>query len=61
MYLARDIPEFVMYCVHGTSPSSLLIESTDSMTSAMQSINGASLNEHWAAQHFLHGSNSSTT
>ena len=30
-------------------------------TSAMQSINGASLKVHWAAQHCLHGSNSSTT
>ena len=29
--------------------------------SAMQSINEASLKEHWAAQHCLHGSNSSTT
>ena len=27
----------------------------------MQSINGASLKEHLAAQHCLHGSNSSTT
>ena len=25
----------------------------------MESINGASLKEHWAAQHCLHGSNSS--
>ena len=31
MYLARDIPAFVMYCVYGASCSSLLIESTDSM------------------------------
>ena len=31
MYLARDIPAFVMYCVNGASRSSLLIESTDSM------------------------------
>ena len=31
------------------------------ITSVMQSINGASLKEHWAAQHCLHGSNSSTT
>ena len=31
MYLARDIPAFVMYCVNGKSGSSLLIESTDSM------------------------------
>ena len=29
-------------------------------TSAMQSINGASLKEHWATQHCLHGSNSTT-
>ena len=33
MYLARDIPAFVMYCVNGESGSSLLIESTDSMIS----------------------------
>ena len=31
MYLARAIQAFVMYCVNGTSCSSLLIESTDSM------------------------------
>ena len=31
VYLARDIPAFVMYCVNGTFRSSLLIESTDSM------------------------------
>ena len=31
VYLARDIPVFVMYCVNGASRSSLLIESTDSM------------------------------
>ena len=30
VYLARDIPVFVMYCVNGESGSSLLIESTDS-------------------------------
>ena len=31
VYLARDIPPFVMYCVNGESGSSLLKESTDSM------------------------------
>ena len=31
VYLARNIPTFVMYCIYGTSRSSLLIESTDSM------------------------------
>ena len=31
VYLARDIPAFVMYCVNGESGSSLHIESTDSM------------------------------
>ena len=31
VYLARDIPPFVMYCVNGKLRSSLLIESTDSM------------------------------
>ena len=31
VYLARDIPAFVMYCVNGESGSSLLNESTDSM------------------------------
>ena len=29
VYLARDIPAFVMYYVNGESGSSLLIESTD--------------------------------
>ena len=32
VYLARDIRPFVMYCVNGKLRSSLLIESTDSMT-----------------------------
>ena len=31
MYLARDIPAFVMHCVNGESGSSLLIKSTDSL------------------------------
>ena len=31
MYLALDIPAFVMYCGYGESGSSLLIESTDSI------------------------------
>ena len=31
VFLARDIQAFVMYCVNGTSRSSLLIESTDSI------------------------------
>ena len=31
VYLTRDIPAFVKYCVNGASRSSLLIESTDSM------------------------------
>ena len=31
VYLAQDIPAFVMYFVNGESGSSLLIESTDSM------------------------------
>ena len=31
VFLARDIPAFVMYCVNGESGSSLLIESTDSI------------------------------
>ena len=33
VYLAGAIQAFVMYCVNGTSRSSLLIESTDSMIS----------------------------
>ena len=31
VYLARDIPAFLIYCVYGESRSSLLIESTDSI------------------------------
>ena len=31
VYLARDIPAFVMYCVNGESGSSLLIEPTHTM------------------------------
>ena len=31
VYLARDIPPFVMYCINEKPHSSLLIESTDSM------------------------------
>ena len=32
VFLARDIPQFVMYCVNGKPRSSLFIESTDSMS-----------------------------
>ena len=39
VYLARAIQAFVMYCVNGTSRSSLLIESTDSMISLVGFIN----------------------
>ena len=31
VYLAREIPAFIMYCINGESGSSLLIESTGSM------------------------------
>ena len=31
VYLARDVPAFVMYCINGESGSSLLVESTYSM------------------------------
>ena len=31
VYLARDIPQFVMYCVNGKPRSSLFIESTNTM------------------------------
>ena len=31
VYLARDIPAFVVYCVYGASCSFLLIDSTDSV------------------------------
>ena len=46
VYLARDIPAFVMYCVNGASRSSLLIESIDSMIifiSALPQIKEASI------------------
>ena len=38
VYLARAIQAFVMYCVNGTSSSSLLIESTDSMIESTDSM-----------------------
>ena len=38
VYLARDIPAFVMYCVNGESGSSLLIESTDFMIESTDSM-----------------------
>ena len=38
VYLARDIPAFVMYCVDGESGSSLLIECTDSMILPFSSV-----------------------
>ena len=37
VYLARDIPAFVMYCVNGESGSSILIVSTDSMIESTDS------------------------
>ena len=41
VYLVRDIPAFVMYCVNGESGSSLLIESTDSMIGIFQAVHRA--------------------
>ena len=38
VYLARDIPTFVTYCVYGESRSSLLIESTHSMSINLNSM-----------------------
>ena len=38
VYLAGDIPAFVMYCVNGGSGLSLLIESTDSMIESTDSM-----------------------
>ena len=38
VYLTRDVPAFVMYCVNGESGSSLLIESTDSMIESTYSM-----------------------
>ena len=38
VYLARAIQAFVMYCVNGTSRSSLLIESIDSMIESTDSM-----------------------
>ena len=38
VYLARAIQAFVMYCVNGTSSSSLLIESIDSMIESIDSM-----------------------
>ena len=38
VYLARAIQAFVMYCVNGTSRSSLLVESTDSMIESTDSM-----------------------
>ena len=38
VYLARDIPAFVLYCVYGESRSSLHIESTDSMIESIDSM-----------------------
>ena len=40
--LARAIQAFVMYCVNGTSCSSLLIESTDSMIYIIESVDSIS-------------------
>ena len=38
VYLARDIPVSVMYCVYGASRSSLLIESTNPMINILVSV-----------------------
>ena len=43
VYLARAIQAFVMYCVNGTSRSSLLIESTDSMIQGVKPVVGTKL------------------
>ena len=46
VYLARFIPAFVMYCVNGASPSSLLIESFTSC--------GAYVNLRYMARVYTH-------
>ena len=46
VYLARDIPAFVMYCVNGESGSSLLTESTDSMIDTGALISLEKLDSH---------------
>ena len=38
VFLALDIPPFVMYCVNGKPRSSLFIESTDSMIESTDSM-----------------------
>ena len=45
MYPPRDIRPFVMYCVNGKPRSSLLIESTDSIESVIESVDSISRDE----------------
>ena len=54
MYLAQDIPAFVMYCVNGESGSSLLIESTNSMIYRYVHVKNIIGAIHKAATHYRH-------
>ena len=47
VYLAGDIPQFVMYCVNGKPRSSLFIESTDSMILRLKNNNNKNLKFTW--------------
>ena len=47
VYLAQAIQAFVMYCVNGTSCSSLLIESTDSMIESTDSMIYTRMQNHF--------------
>ena len=48
VYLVRDIPALVMYCVNGESGSSLLIESNDSMIAKFMGIERTKVYSHGA-------------
>ena len=51
VYLARDIPQFVMYCVNGKPRSSLFIGSTDSMILENATALGSRIPPHAVLSH----------
>ena len=54
VYLARDIPAFVMYCVNGESGSSLLIESTDTDNSVTMCLHAVYMFYMYCCLHAIH-------
>ena len=54
VFLALDIPPFVMYCVNGKPRSSLFIESTDSMIVIVKLSLSSGINQTYIRRYMQH-------